>query len=68
MDENQFEQAQLREEQQRTEALANRVQYQGESAHECESCGGEIPEARRKAVPGCQRCIFCQQLWELKRV
>lgn len=68
MDENQFEQAQLREEQQRTEALANRVQYQGESAFECDSCSGEIPEARRKAVPGCQRCVCCQQLWELKRV
>lgn len=64
MDEYQFEQAQLREEQQRTEALANRVQYQGESERECESCDGEIPEARRKAVPGCQRCTECQALLE----
>lgn len=67
MDEYQFEQAQLREEQQRIEALANRVQYQGESAHECADCDAVIPEARRKAVPGCQLCIDCQQLRELKR-
>jgi len=67
MDEYQFEQAQLREEQQRAEALACRVQYQGESAHECGDCGSEIPEARRKAVPGCQLCIECQSRQEVRR-
>ncbi|MBU0883286.1 MAG: TraR/DksA C4-type zinc finger protein [Gammaproteobacteria bacterium] len=67
MDEYQFEQAQLREEQQRIEALANRVQYQGESALECVECDVAIPEARRLAVPGCQMCVDCQQLRELKR-
>jgi phage/conjugal plasmid C-4 type zinc finger TraR family protein len=67
MDENQFEQAQLREEQQRNEALASRVQYQGESARECVECDAAIPEARRAAVPGCQRCIDCQQLREDRR-
>lgn len=67
MDEYQFEQAQLREEQQRIEALANRVQYQGESALECVECDVAIPEARRLAVPGCQLCVDCQQLRELKR-
>ncbi|MEX3688875.1 TraR/DksA C4-type zinc finger protein [Paraburkholderia sp. BR14263] len=25
-----------------------------------ESCGVEIPEARRKAAPGCRFCIECQ--------
>lgn len=26
----------------------------------CEGCGEEIPDARRKAVPGCTRCVSCQ--------
>jgi len=34
------------------------------SAEECEECGDEIPEARRKAVPGCQLCVFCQEKLE----
>lgn len=32
----------------------------GESLHNCEDCGEEIPEARRLAVPGVRRCINCQ--------
>lgn len=31
---------------------------------ECVDCGEVIPEARRKAVPGCARCIGCQTLFE----
>ncbi len=27
---------------------------------ECEDCGEEIPEARRKAIPGVKLCTFCQ--------
>lgn len=34
------------------------------SAEECEECGDEIPEARRKAVPGVQLCVFCQEKHE----
>ena len=34
------------------------------SAEFCESCGVDIPEARRAAVLGCQTCIDCQQLRE----
>jgi phage/conjugal plasmid C-4 type zinc finger TraR family protein len=30
------------------------------SAEWCEDCGAEIPEARRKAVPGVQLCVDCQ--------
>lgn len=30
----------------------------------CEDCGGEIPAARREAVPGCTRCIRCQEQFE----
>lgn len=36
------------------------------SAEECEECGDEIPEARRKAVPGVQLCVFCQEKHERK--
>lgn len=31
-----------------------------ESARWCEFCDDEIPEARRRAVPGCVRCVGCQ--------
>lgn len=27
----------------------------------CEECSAEIPEARRRAVPGVRLCISCQQ-------
>lgn len=31
----------------------------------CEDCGEEIPEKRRQAVPGCTRCVKCQEQFEL---
>lgn len=31
---------------------------------ECVECGEEIPEARRKAVPGCIYCVTCQKMVE----
>lgn len=31
-----------------------------ESRERCRDCGEPIPEARRVAVPGCQRCAGCQ--------
>ena len=34
---------------------------QGESLSRCEACDANIPEARRKAVPGVRLCIACQQ-------
>lgn len=34
----------------------------GPALTHCESCGMEIPEARRLAVPGARLCIKCQQL------
>jgi phage/conjugal plasmid C-4 type zinc finger TraR family protein len=33
----------------------------------CEDCGEEIPEKRRRAVPGCRRCIDCQEKLENRR-
>lgn len=32
----------------------------GESRVHCEDCGAQIPEARRRAVPGVRRCVACQ--------
>jgi phage/conjugal plasmid C-4 type zinc finger TraR family protein len=31
---------------------------------ECDECDGEIPMARRKAVPWTRRCVRCQTLAE----
>lgn len=41
-------------------------QAEQESAEFCEECGEEIPEERRKAIPGVQLCIFCKELSERK--
>ena len=32
-----------------------------DSAVECRVCGDPIPFKRRKALPGVQTCVFCQQ-------
>ncbi|WP_371370010.1 TraR/DksA family transcriptional regulator [Pseudomonas sp. QL9] len=37
------------------------------AAEDCQVCGEPIPEARRQAVPGCDRCLDCQALEELER-
>ena len=33
----------------------------GPGLRHCEACDTEIPEARRKAVPGVRLCIDCQE-------
>ncbi len=33
----------------------------GESLAECAECGEEIPEKRRRALPGVKLCLDCQQ-------
>ena len=38
-----------------------------DSATECIDCDAEIPEARRWAAPGCQRCVKCASLHERKK-
>ncbi len=46
-----------------TEAI-ERVRAQqpsGESAVDCIDCGEPIPEARRQALQGVQRCVDCQE-------
>lgn len=32
----------------------------GEGTRDCVECGEEIPEARRRALPGAHTCIACQ--------
>jgi phage/conjugal plasmid C-4 type zinc finger TraR family protein len=34
----------------------------GEGATHCDECGAEIPEGRRRAVPGARLCVACQSV------
>ncbi|WP_036997022.1 TraR/DksA C4-type zinc finger protein [Metapseudomonas resinovorans] len=68
MDERFIELAEAAQAEALQRAIDNRVRYQGESAEDCDSCGDEIPEARRLAVPGCRLCVDCQVLLEVQRV
>ncbi len=34
----------------------------GEGLTECEECGEQIPQARRRALPGARTCVACQAL------
>ncbi len=34
---------------------------QGPGLSHCEECGVEIPEARRKVMPGVRLCVTCQE-------
>ena len=67
MDERVLEMAEQAQAERLQQTLDNRVVYQGVSATECDSCGDEIPEARRQAVPGCRFCVSCQGLMEVRR-
>ena len=42
-------------------AVARSHLPQGESLSRCEECDTEIPETRRRAVPGVRLCIACQR-------
>jgi phage/conjugal plasmid C-4 type zinc finger TraR family protein len=48
------------------DALADHQRRQpvGPGLTHCEDCDEEIPEARRQAVPGCRRCVSCQEILE----
>jgi phage/conjugal plasmid C-4 type zinc finger TraR family protein len=39
----------------------------GRGAARCEECEAEIPEARRKAIPGVRLCVDCQSKLEKGR-
>jgi len=38
----------------------------GPGRRHCEDCGGDIPEARRKAIPGVRLCVACQSSRDAK--
>lgn len=66
-----FDRASELEQKTRERALAAQAQRAAltgktvaDSATECQDCGDDIPLKRRKAMPGCQRCIHCQELRE----
>ena len=69
-----FDEAQAIEQQMRDIALREQARRAGlagktmsDSATECMDCDTPIPEARRWAVPGCQRCVECASLHERKK-
>ncbi|WP_213353699.1 TraR/DksA family transcriptional regulator [Citrobacter freundii] len=39
---------------------AHRLNHSAVSATHREECGDNLPEARRKAYPGCTMCVSCQ--------
>ena len=60
-----------REEQLRADASRDQARRAGlvgktasDSALFCVECGDGISEARRKAIPGCTRCVHCMAIYE----
>lgn len=45
----------------------HRLDHSAVSATHCEECDEELPEARRKAYPGCTMCVDCQSNMELRK-
>ena len=41
---------------------AARAALVGAGAEDCKDCGGEIPKARREAIPSATRCVHCQAI------
>lgn len=50
--------------QQRRAGLAGKTV--ADSAADCVLCGEPIPQARRAALPGVQRCVDCQTIEEIR--
>ncbi|EPH3179276.1 TraR/DksA family transcriptional regulator [Citrobacter braakii] len=46
---------------------AHRLNHSAVSATHCVECGDNLPEARRKAYPGCTMCVECQSNMELRK-
>lgn len=66
-----YDRATAHEEFERNLALQNQASKTGlsdkriaDSAINCSDCGESIPDNRREAMPGCQRCIDCQTIAE----
>ncbi|HCA7079899.1 TPA: TraR/DksA family transcriptional regulator [Citrobacter sedlakii] len=53
---------------QREAALSmHRLNHSAVSATHCEECGDNLPDARRKAYPGCTMCVSCQGEMEFRK-
>ena len=65
---DQFDRAQELDQQYRQQAIAAQVGKSSPGATpgrtDCIDCERTIPEGRRIAEPGCQRCVACQQDFE----
>lgn len=48
--------------------LARARMVSGAGETHCEECGEEIPEARRKALPGARTCVHCQSAIDSKPI
>ncbi len=44
---------------------AHRINRDAVSAVKCEKCCDQLPEARRKAYPGCTMCVECANYVEM---
>lgn len=60
--------AQRKERQLRELNRPRRGHTTGPSLFFCEDCEDPIPDARRKAMPGCRLCVECQAEMERKNV
>ncbi len=65
MDEKYWDQASDLEQHRRDQGLVKaRLALQGPGSDECEDCGEDIPQERRRAMPSSFRCIRCQTIFE----
>lgn len=62
-----LDRAQQIEQMQREIALKKHRTFKDVSALYCQDCDEPIPEARRKALPGCSRCTECQTVFEQQK-
>jgi len=46
---------------------ARRLLPKGPGLMRCEECDADIPEARRKAMPGVRLCVPCQEAQDLEQ-
>ncbi len=68
MDEKHYELAQARTDSAIEDGIAAiKARRSAESATHCIECDAKIPELRRQAAKGTQRCAPCQEVFELKQ-
>ena len=64
---DQFDRAQQLEEMAREIALKKHRTFKAVSRVYCEDCDAPIPEKRRQLIPGVNRCVDCQQKYEMQQ-